>query len=339
MRVLRITLLAIVLLTISGCSLLPPEEEYDVPALEDPPPSRAVLHSVEVGDIADKIKSLGRVSPALENTLYFTRSGTIKSMKNIPNQRVKKGDILAQLEMGDKEHSLQMSAISLQESKLRLDYEEQLAAIEGRSDSVDMQIRRLSYSRAEADFNYLKEQLEGGIIRAPYDGIISNILKQAGNSVKEYEAVLRIQNPSELEVTVELTNEDDFTRITLGMPVRVEISKGRWVGAFITQIPSYSERNALGPEKDNRVRIRFANPDVYQPVMNAMFSVEIIVHEEKDAMLVPKACLHEFMGRSYVRVLDGETRREVDVEVGIRTDPLKTQILAGLEPGMQMICR
>lgn len=339
MRVLRLTLLMVALLAVSGCSLLPQEEEYQIPVLEDPPPSRAIIHSVEIGVIADKIKSLGRVSPVLETALYFTRSGTIKSMKNIPNQRVRKGDILAQLEMGDKEHSLQMSAMALQESKLRLDYEEQLAAIEGRSDSVDMQIRRLAYQRAEADYNYLQEQLEGGIIRAPYDGIISNILKQAGNSVKEYETIMRVQDPSALEVTVELTNEDDFSRITLGMPVRVEISKGRWVEAFITQIPSYSERNALGPEKESRVRIRFNNPDVYKPVMDSLFSVEIIVREEKDAMLIPKACVHEFMGRSYVRVLDGETRREVDVEIGIRTDPLKTQIIDGLEPGMKMVCR
>ncbi len=196
--------------------------------------------------------------------------------------------------------------MTLQEAKLELDQAEQLAEIEGRPASLSLQQLQIAYKRADEDYTYIKQQIEDGTIRAPFDGIISRILKQGGNTTKEYETVYRIQDPSTLQVSIELTNEDDFNRITLGMPVRVEATRGVWVDAFITQIPSYSDRNATGPERDRSVKIEFNNPGVIKPNLNDLYSVEIIVREEKDAMLIPKSCLHEFMGRSYVRILEGE---------------------------------
>ncbi len=339
MRFLRSALLMAIPLLLTGCTLFPPEEEYTTPVLEDPPPSRTVTQSVEIGSISDKIKSLGRVSPVLESSLYFARAGTIKSMVSVLQQRVRKGQVLAQLEMGDREHALRLAELTLQEAKLELDQAEQLAEIEGRPASLSLQQLQIAYKRADEDYTYIKQQIEDGTIRAPFDGIISRILKQGGNTTKEYETVYRIQDPSTLQVSIELTNEDDFNRITLGMPVRVEATRGVWVDAFITQIPSYSDRNATGPERDRSVKIEFNNPGVIKPNLNDLYSVEIIVREEKDAMLIPKSCLHEFMGRSYVRILEGETQREVDVSVGIRTDPLKVQIVDGLKANMQVVCR
>ncbi|HHW08656.1 MAG TPA: efflux RND transporter periplasmic adaptor subunit [Firmicutes bacterium] len=337
MRLLSWFLTATLVVVFSGCSLLPQEEIYEVPVLEEPPPSRTVTYEVKVGPIRDVIKSLGRVSPVLETNLYFTKAGIIKTMETNPQTRVEKGQILAQLEIEDKMHSLRLAKISLEASRLKLKRAEELAAIEGLTNSYELQLQRLELQREEENYRYLEEQIELSTIRAPYDGIISRIYKQPGNTVKEYEVVFVIQDPSELEVTIELTNEDDFNRITIGMPVRVEVSRNNWVNAYITQIPTYSERNALGPERDRRVRVRFESPDV--PIKyNDLYTAEIIVREEQEAIIIPTACLHEFMGRSYVRVLDGDTRREVDVEVGIR-EPTQVQILSGLEPGMLVVGR
>ena len=54
----------------------------------------------------------------------------------------------------------------------------------------------------------------------PYDGVIVRTYTQAGLTVKEYDPVLTIADPSELEIHMELYSEDDFQRITPEQPVR-----------------------------------------------------------------------------------------------------------------------
>src|SRR5690606_28552039 len=63
-----------------------------------------------------------------------------------------------------------------------------------------------------------------------------------------------------------------------------------------------------------------------------LLSTRIIVREKEDALVIPRAALREFMGRRYVRLLDGDARREVDVEVGI-VSPTEVEILDGISEG------
>jgi|LSQX01.3.fsa_nt_gb RND family efflux transporter MFP subunit len=335
MRFSRTLLLLVLLLGLTGCSLFPKEEEYVLPVLEDPPPSRIVTYEVERGFIAEEIRGLGRVAPVLETQLYFTRPGRIKTMDVRLQQQVEEGTILAQLEIGDLEHQLKLAKISLEEARLRLERMEELALIEGRKDSPDLHMQRLAVEREQVKHDYLVEQINQATIRAPYDGVIVRTYTQAGLTVKEYEPVLTIADPSELEIHMELYSEDDFQRITPGQPVRVEVTRGNWVEGYVAQIPSYAERTATGAERDRRVRIRFQNPGV-RLRMNDLMTAIIVVREKPDALLIPKAALREFMGRTYVRVLEGETRREIDVDVGIR-GATHVEILDGLEEGMLVI--
>jgi RND family efflux transporter MFP subunit len=335
MRFSRNLLLLLLPVCLAGCSLLPKEEEYAAPVLEDPPPSRVVTYKVESGFIAEEIRGLGRVAPVLETQLYFTRGGRIKTMDVYLQQRVTKGHILAQLEIGDLEQQLKLAEISLEEARIRLDRAEELARIEGRKDNPDLQMQRLAYEREQLQYDYLVERINQATIRAPYDGTIVRTYTQAGLTVKEYDPVLTVADPRELEVQMELYSEDDFRRITPGQPVKVELTRGNWVEGYVAQIPSYTERTATGAERDRRVRIRFRNPGV-RINMNDLMTAIIVVQEKPDALLIPKAALREFMGRSYVRVLEGEARREIDVRIGIR-GATHIEVLEGLEKGMLVI--
>ena len=335
MRFVRFFALLMIPILLTGCSLLPEEEEYATPVLEDPPPSRTVTYKVEPGFIAEEIRGLGRVAPVLETQLYFTRSGRIKTWNAQLQKRVTKGSILAQLEIGDLEQQLKLARISLEEARIRLARAEEMARIEGRGDHPDLQVQRLAFERETLQFDYLQERINQATIRAPYDGVIVRTYTQAGLTVNEYDPVLTIADPTDLEVQMELYSEDDFRRITPGQKVKVEITKGNWVEGYVAQIPSYTERTATGAERDRRVRIRFHNPGL-QFRMNDLMTAIIVVQEKHDALLIPKAALREFMGRSYVRVLEGEARREIDVQVGIR-GATHVEILDGLKAGMMVI--
>ena len=99
--------------------------------------------------------------------LYFTRPGRIKTMDVRLQQPVEKDTVLAQLEIGDLEHELRLAKISLEEVRLRLERMEELARIEGRKDSPDLQMQRLAFEREQLKHDYLVDRIDQATIRAP----------------------------------------------------------------------------------------------------------------------------------------------------------------------------
>jgi macrolide-specific efflux system membrane fusion protein len=65
-------------------------------------------------------------------------------------------------------------------------------------------------------------------------------------------------------------------------------------------------------------------------------NVSIVLVEHKNAVLIPKSGLRSYLGRTFVRVLEGKALREVDVEVGIQSST-EVEILRGLKEGQTIV--
>ncbi|MNI96739.1 hypothetical protein D3C73_1552570 [compost metagenome] len=53
-------------------------------------------------------------------------------------------------------------------------------------------------------------------------------------------------------------------------------------------------------------------------------------------LIIPKVGLRSYMGRDYVQVLEGESRKEIDVEKGI-VSSTEVEIRKGLKEGQKVI--
>lgn len=320
---------------LTGCALLPPEEIDTVPTLITPPESRTVTYVAEVGTIAEELRTLGRVAPKREETLYFTQSGRVRAVNVSFGTPVKEGDVLVELDVERLKREVELASIDLQKLDLRLERLEFEAQFSPAS-KFDLELLRLDRLKAQLQLDDMKRQIEEATLRAPFDGVITSLHVAEGDQVQEYASVLTIADPSELELHVELSSEDDFRRVTPGQRARLEIDRSRQGWATITQVPTYTQRNATGANRDRRVRLEIETPGLL--AMNQTVTTVITLQEKTDAVIVPNAAIREFMGRTYVRVLEGDARREIDVEIGIRT-PTHTEILRGIEPGTVVIGR
>ena len=70
--------------------------------------------------------------------------------------------------------------------------------------------------------------------------------------------------------------------------------------------------------------------------MGGRLSARVQLDYRPDALVVPLSALREFKGRTYVRVLTGVQRREVDGKVGVRTNT-RVEIIEGLQAGQIVI--
>lgn len=329
-HLLLIAAIGLFALVLAGCDLLPEERVEEVPTLLEPPPSRTVAYPVERGLIVEEIRGLARVSPTLETNLYFTQSGRVFEVNVEPGDRVSKGDVLIRLETGDLEHQLRLAEIDLQAARLRLERMRTQAA------PMDIQLEELALNKSELQVNHLRQRLEAAMLRAPHDGVVQIVRTRVGELVEEYATLAVVADPAELVLQIEIRRDDEINKLTRGQRAMVETSRNHWEQGSVIQITA-ADDNPSSFSRARLVHIGLDNEEAAAQLnLNDLVSTRIAVQERDDALIIPRAALREFMGRTYVRVLEGDARREVDVEVGIRT-PTEVEILSGLDEGDMVI--
>ena len=322
-------LAAMAALLFSGCSLLPEEKIETIPTLIEPPPSRVVTSPVERKRIVEELRGLARVAPTLETDMYFKETGRLATLNVEPGRRVTEGELLAQLETGTLEHQLQQAEIDLEMAKLRL-AATQVAA------PIDVQMQELAVRKAELNVQHLRERLDAATIRAPHDGVVQSVRGQVGQIINEYTTLLVVADPTAIEIRMEIRRREDIEKLARGQKALVEVSRDNWAPATVVQITQDPQTvGSLSPVYI--VHVELDDPSALGGLrLGDLLTTRIIVREKEEALVIPRAALREFMGRRYVRVLDGDARREVDVDVGIIT-PTEVEILAGVAEGALVI--
>lgn len=331
-RIYAGVLAIIVALVGSGCALLP-EERVDIPpALLSPPEVRTVTYEVERGYITDELRTLGRVAAIRESTLYFRRSGRIKELLVQAGDTIEADQVLARLETGDLEHRLQLAEIDKKRADMEYDRHESLLGLE--ISPYELELKQLDKDKANLEVERLEAELESSTIRAPFGGKIVTVYARERDAVEAYKTVIKIADPVELEIQVSLPYGTDLNKLVRGQKVLVNVTGETWVDGYIHQI-SMGEEGVSSLDNKPILQIRLDDPEI--PLeFDSLVRVTILLQEADNALLVPKAAVRNYMGRKFVRVLDGDARREVDVVVGIEGDT-HVQILKGLDENQIVI--
>ena len=110
---------------------------------------------VERGSIIDAVRVLGRVTAETEESLFFKQNGRLKGVYVEYNQPVVAGTLLADLETGNLETSIQNSELSLQDKERDLNKARSQAA----SGEAEVTLARIAVERAEQDVEEAREAL------------------------------------------------------------------------------------------------------------------------------------------------------------------------------------
>ncbi len=150
---------ALLAMTLSGCALLPAADmnrSASGSATPTPIPTAIVpvkpTYTVKRGEIVDEREFSGRVSPVVEEDLFFRNSGRVRAVFNKRNDVVEEGDVLAELEIDPLERELEAAQLELERAQVRLDqaieenqYQQQVAQTD-----IDIAQIRLDALRSEA---------------------------------------------------------------------------------------------------------------------------------------------------------------------------------------------
>jgi RND family efflux transporter MFP subunit len=330
---LSVVILMIPMLLASGCGVFPQERESLSPPLVEPVQDEVELESVIKDTIRTQLRGIGSFEP-LQLAVHQLKDhgGIVSSVHVRAGQMVEKGDLLVQLDMEGMDILLKQRQLDVKIADIEFKQ-----AKEGQN-SDDIEVQELKLEIARMLLNETRERYESKTIYAQIDGLVTFVEELLpGDWVEAYRPLVNIAAPDQLQLSFQVTNTTAAADVKVGMRADVLINNQSFEGTVV-QTPSSAPKvnnRELADEFAKRLYI-----DVPDRPSSTTFGtnadIRITLQEKTDALVIPISALRTYMGRKYVQILDGETRREVDVDTGLQT-ATDVEILKGLEEGQQVI--
>ena len=213
-RGLEVAALGMLLLT--GCrkEQLPPPEALPVATVR--------VQTIEVKPRIATEDAVGTVRPKLHSVIEAKVSGQIEQMLVVPGQRVKAGELLAQLDMREIQAKLDQ-ALAVREQaegdlKRYSTLIEKRAVTQQEFESIQMRERvaKAAVTEAETTLGYAK-------IIAPFDGVITRKLADVGDLANPGKPLLEMEDTKSLRLEADVP-EAIIGHLELGAKLNVRIA-------------------------------------------------------------------------------------------------------------------
>lgn len=320
--------------SLTGCSLLPAEEEALKPPLIKPAQENYRTVTALKGTITQDIKGAGNLESTQSEIAQFTgQGGRIAKMMVTSGSKVKKGDVLVQLNVDGLDIQLKEQQLSVARAKLSL----KQAKLSGDSDAIDiaklqMEIEVLKLERLMTTFN--SKQLVAGM-----NGQVTFVEElEEGDFVEPYQTLVIISDPAKLRVALRVETGSEISSVDVGFPALVTFGNQELQGKVV-QTPSSAPSTLNEQLQERYSKTLFIEvPKVPGDAsIGAFADVKIILQQRDGILKIPRSGIRSFLGRTFVRTLeDGNKIREIDVETGIKGST-EIEITKGLEEGAVVV--
>jgi RND family efflux transporter MFP subunit len=194
-------------------------------------------------------------------------------------------------------------------------------------------------TKAELDLADLQAQITDTLILAPFDGEVTAVNTAAGKAVEGFRPVMVVADPTELEVTAELS-ADEMRLLSEGQAATVVPVEypGQELPGNIRSLPYPYGSGGSASGLDEEDRATHLDVEMGDLAMEPgdLVRITVILEQKDDVLWLPPAAIRTFEGRKFVIVQEGAGQRRVDVTLGIESED-RVEIVDGLEEGQVVI--
>jgi multidrug efflux pump subunit AcrA (membrane-fusion protein) len=218
-------------------------------------------------------------------------------------------------------------------------YQNQLTLAQLALDRVGAEINpvlNLTLRRAEVDVKKVKQAILDGQLKAPFNGEVRFInLPKADEQLAAaaYAVVARVVDTASFQIELNLPRAQ-LEPLQEGRPVKISaasLADGTLNGVILA-LP-----RPFGTSSGSLVEVALTNAkDNAQLSEGITVAVNVALQSKKNALVIPRAALHEKNQIYSVSVKEGDLQREVNVAVGIIGDD-QVEVIAGLAAGQVIV--
>jgi RND family efflux transporter MFP subunit len=327
----RFGALILVALLLAGCGLLPQETEEVTIDVAAPVVTQRETVTVTRDSIDSRITLNVAFGAEQQQSLYTRSSGRIRHLYVTPGQQVAAGALLLEVEPGNLHSDIELAEMDLQSQVLTL---ERALARKGFVDApteADVLRYENNIRTAEIKVERLQTQLADQRIYAPFSGQVVTVSAAEGGQADAYKEMILMAAAGQ---PVGRVTVDDQTAAALRVGQAVSIfpndGDATPIAGTVKTVPLVGGQN--------RTLIIGADADSPRLQVGRNGRIEIILDAKEDALIVPQSAIRMYGGRTFVTVVDGESRQEVAIQIGLENEQY-AEVLEGLREGQRVVGR
>jgi RND family efflux transporter MFP subunit len=340
MKQFHILALALVMILI-GCSNGKKQEKV----LEKKPITVKVIE-VGRGEFSKFIQYKGTVSPWKTAHIAPDASGRIGKIYKKQGDRVKAGDLLAELDtttlrlqLKQTQAALEVANAAFKDAKLnssrleKLREKNAISQMQLEKAQLGLESAATQLKSAEANLNLVKHTLDNSIMKAPFSGIITSKNLEEGDMINPMmgmgASVLTLMDLSRVKVVLDIPSED-IEKIKINQSCQIKVIG---LGERVFNGEIYSKNWAADPlSKTFKVEVKIENPDI--KIKAGVFAeVMIRIFHKMDVMTIPLSAL---VDDQYVVLFEEGKARTVTVKAGDKNNR-EVEIISGLNVGQLVV--
>lgn len=295
---------------------------------------------VERGDLRVVVSGSGQVEAVSQVDLTPVIAGDgidVIAVRVQNNQSVRKGQVIAVLDTQDALRDIENAQLTLQNAEIKQKQTKDVYKKQTKTDLWNRQLQEVSIAQSQNMLSKAQEKLAEYSIKAPFDGIVTGLSVEAGDSVARNTVLASVITPDR-KMVVNL-NEVDAARVAEGNSVELsfnalpsvilhgKVSRIATIGKVTQNVVSYEADIELDEQNES-----------VKPGMSV--SADILVAEKKGVLLLPNAALStDENGQMIVKRDTGKKdssgmRGIVSqvVQTGLTND-IQTEIFSGVTEG------
>ena len=293
-------------------------------------PKPVILAPVETQLIFDKVEALGTTRSIESTQITSTVTEKVKAIHFTDGQKVKKGQLLVELENEEQRAELARAKAIRGERKLAL---QRIRKLDERKltslDEVDR--TRLELEQAEASIRIIRARIDDRIIRAPFDGVVGLLNISVGALVETGDLITTLDDTSVMKLDFSIPSIF-LSEVRPGMKLKATASA---LGGLEFDGTIESIDNRIDPVT-RTVIVRALVPNPEGRLLPGLLMQVDVLRNERDAVVTAEAAMLPMADRQYVMRVVGEgddaTVEKVEVSTGLRM-PGYVEILDGLSDG------
>jgi HlyD family secretion protein len=299
----------------------------------------------------------GTVKARFRSRLGIERAGRVDQIPFREGARVRRGDVLVQLEVSTARTQLEAARRDLETQRAMLEStraaaakaqrdfdrtqrlrasdlvsEEQMDQAKTATDAAqaDLRAAQARALRAEAAVRLAQDELDHMRVTAPFDGVIAQRLVEVGESVIPGQAVIELVDPVRLYVSAPI-DEMDSGRLRESLPARITLDPypgQTWQGTLSRVFPVVNDTKEQNRTLEVEVELP-PNPDKPTPKPGTSADIEIVLDRREGVLRIPSFAVIE--GKRVLVVVNGKTVSR-DITIGLKNWQW-TEVTGGLKEG------